>query len=499
MTWASCDSKGNTGHDEQTVNVKPLVSVTSGQTVGEGQAVTVDVVLNGNAIAYPATVKYTVTGTAALNNDHDASPGTVTFSAPGDVGKINFNTISDGVTEDVETAVITLHTPVNVALSNALVHKVVITEANIPPQATLKVAQPAAPQDIKKGHTLYQADGIARVTANANDANGDTLTFDWSATDASILAIATITANQLEFDPAALTAGSFYKVAVTVSDGSLPVAVDRLLRVKAAEAVVLLLTNDSDDDGIDDLAEGFGDDDGDGIANYLDHVATPPNAVESNSASLANSALIETDPGLHIAMGETAIAAQASGVSIGLQDVKDFGGPGGIAVTNAATEHAFVSNLINFEISGLNNEIESVNVVIPLSSAIQADTVLRKYNSTGWFDFVIDDKNVIRSSAGEEGTCPQPGSNLYVVGLKPGNLCMQLTIQDGGANDADAVRNFIVKDPGGLAIAPEEVVVADDPVTNANGRVGAISMWFMLALLISMAAILRNRRFNKVI
>jgi hypothetical protein len=111
-----------------------------------------------------------------------------------------------------------------------------------------------------------------------------------------------------------------------------------------------------------------------------------------------------------------------------------------------------------------------VNVVIPLQSAIQQGSIYRKYNSSGWFDFVEDDLNELRSSAGNEGACPQPGSNLYSEGLTPGHLCLQLTIQDGGANDAEGVRNYIVQDPGGLALAPaaEEVAVAADE----SGRVG---------------------------
>ncbi len=68
---------------------------------------------------------------------------------------------------------------------------------------------------------------------------------------------------------------------------------------------------------------------------------------------------------------------------------------------------------------------------------------------------------------------------------------MQLTIQDGGANDADGVRNFVIKDPGGLALEPESDVVAAP--SNASGRVGSVGLWFMLILSITAAAVWRLR------
>jgi hypothetical protein len=64
--------------------------------------------------------------------------------------------------------------------------------------------------------------------------------------------------------------------------------------------------------------------------------------------------------------------------------------------------------------------------------------------------------------------------------MTTGDLCLQLKIQDGGANDTNGVRNFIVKDPCGLAFAPEPELVTETP--SASGRVGALNLWFMLLL-----------------
>lgn len=496
ITWVTCDSGGNLGSDDQIVNVKPLVSVAVGQSIGEGQAVSIDVVLNGDAIAYPATVDYTFAGTAVASVDHDGAAGTVTFAAKGEVGTIGFNTTSDGLIEDDETVIITLSAPFNIALSNAITHTVTITEANVAPQVSLSVTQPAAVLDVNKGNTLYTADGLATIMANATDGNGNALTYDWNATDPALFAAAVVTNGQFDFDPSTLTVDTFYKVSVTISDGQLPVTVDRLLLIKTTEVNNWLIGDDDDDDGVDNLAEGYGDEDGDGIPNYLDNLSTPANAIENQTVDLETSILIETNPGLHIALGEIAIASGATGILIGLQDIVDHGGSGGTAVTNAATDYTFLSSLLNFEVSGLTEAIVSVDVAVLLQSAVQTDAVVRKYNSAGWFDFVVDDLNEIRTAPGDAGTCPQPGSVLYTVGLTPGHLCVQLTIQDGGANDADGVRNFIVKDPGGLALAPEpeEEVGVGESSSSSSGRLGSTSLWFMLVFMMYTVYLWRRRK-----
>ena len=86
-----------------------------------------------------------------------------------------------------------------------------------------------------------------------------------------------------------------------------------------------------------------------------------------------------------------------------------------------------------------------------------------------WLDFVEDDRNELRSAPGDNGSCPQPGSNLYRPGLNSGDLCLQLIIQDDSASDGGGLRNYIVKDPDGLAPAAEEAV--DTSAEQATGTV----------------------------
>jgi hypothetical protein len=101
-----------------------------------------------------------------------------------------------------------------------------------------------------------------------------------------------------------------------------------------------------------------------------------------------------------------------------------------------------------------------VNVVLPVPNGIPANAIYRKFESTkGWFTFEADDDNYVSSSAGTATSCPSAGSELYAKGLTQGDFCIQLTIKDGGANDADGSVNGIVDDPGGIAVDDNAPVV----------------------------------------
>ena len=92
-----------------------------------------------------------------------------------------------------------------------------------------------------------------------------------------------------------------------------------------------------------------------------------------------------------------------------------------------------------------------------------------------WRDFVVDDSNALSSAPGQDGACPPPGSHLYEAGLTVGHGCIQLTLEDGGPNDADIEVNGSIQDPGGLAVpvgvSLELVTVADQTVSAGSETV----------------------------
>ncbi|MCI2285845.1 tandem-95 repeat protein [Colwellia sp. MSW7] len=58
----------------------------------------------------------------------------------------------------------------------------------------------------------------------------------------------------------------------------------------------------------------------------------------------------------------------------------------------------------------------------------------------------------MHSTAGEQGYCPPPTSTQWTPGLTEGHWCVQLTIEDGGANDNDNLANGTIVDPGGVSV-----------------------------------------------
>ena len=78
---------------------------------------------------------------------------------------------------------------------------------------------------------------------------------------------------------------------------------------------------------------------------------------------------------------------------------------------------------------------------------------------------------------------------------------MQLTLQDGGPNDADGEVNGSYKDPSGIAEeAPVQVVIIDDRYDNRKSVGGGCSVvagssdaGLLLLMLLGLAGLLRRR------
>ena len=91
--------------------------------------------------------------------------------------------------------------------------------------------------------------------------------------------------------------------------------------------------------------------------------------------------------------------------------------------------------------------------MIPQRLPVPINAVYRKFNDvTGWVDFVSNERNSVSSTAGERGFCPPPGDAVWTEGLTEGHWCVQVTVEDGGPNDADGIANSAIVDPGGVAV-----------------------------------------------
>jgi hypothetical protein len=468
--------------DDET-SLSPLANFVVDQEVSEGAVVTVTAYLSDTAVTYPVTIPYTVSGTATSGVDHDATSGSIVINSSDTSGSFTFNALTDAVSDNGETVIFTMGTPVNARKGARNTHVVTINDVNVQPEVTVEASQGGLVT-----HQITTGGGDVTVTATVTDPNsGDAHSYDWSATNTTLKAAEVggpSTSATFVFDPSGLVNGNFYAVRLTVTDDGTPAkssSVDWLVEVAASPA---LTGTDSDNDGVADDVESFDDSDGDGIPDYLD-----PSGLASNElqmfATQPDSYIIRTEPGLTLRLGQTALAAGSDGALVTEADIAAYGGGEGQA--GSADPVDTVTNTggyFDFEISGLTKAGQSVMIVLPQLEPIPENAAYRKYDPTtgwGWRDFASDANNTIASAKGSPGNCPLPGDDVYTSGLVAGYYCVRLTIQDGGPNDLDnpgntnGLANFVIKDPAQLVSDSSPVI----PIFKSGGG-GVMNPTFLI-------------------
>jgi large repetitive protein len=245
---------------------------------------------------------------------------------------------------------------------------------------------------------------------------------------------------------------------------------------------------DTDGDGETDQAEGYGDQDGDGIPNYLDSNKLPSHQL-SQQPEDGWGYLLETEPGLRLELGDIAFYHGGTGARITWDDFLNVV-QNGFGASTDVDGSLFDAGIYSFQIAGLVNEGDSAKVVIPQRQAIGAEPVLYKLMPQGWGLFVEDELNGIQSAPGEAGICPSPIDESYTDGMQAGYWCLVLTIEDGGPNDADVQADGKVVYTGGVSRAldggnsTEEGVTGEEDAAeeSGNGGGGLLSMWALLVL-----------------
>ncbi len=294
------------------------------------------------------------------------------------------------------------------------------------------------------------------VTAAVIDPNvADSHTFDWSASDSGAFDPADFTDASYVIDPATLADG-IYDIVLDIADNGTPIATNRVhtaLRV-VGTTPMLSATADSDGDGVTDAAEGAGDADGDRVPDYLDPDNSPSTLLYSEDGYL-----LETQTGLTVRLGALAFSSDTAAwlSEAAVEEEIAFGYPDGVA---------------DFEITGVAPG-GNAEVVVPLHHPIPANAVYRKHMAGAWQDFVLGTNDALASAPGGGGACPAPGDSAYSFGLHEGDGCLQLTLQDGGPNDADGQANGTISDPSGLAVpvgVSLQVLPVNDRVASANSN-----------------------------
>ena len=235
-----------------------------------------------------------------------------------------------------------------------------------------------------------------------------------------------------------------FPISATVTDDGNPVLeTSKTVAIKLLGVTPTLdAVADSDGDGISDAAEGFGDSDDDGIPDYKDNIS------ESYLAPMAGDSnrVMQAPVGTKITLGDSAFEAGDDSIGISEDALADI-------VGSADDDYNYPGGLYDFSVTGAKAG-DSYRLVLPLASAVPENGIFRKYIDTniGWQDFVITANNSIATAFASDDACPEPGSSLYVSGLKAGDTCIELLIEDGGANDSDGAADGTVTDPSGLAV-----------------------------------------------
>ena len=342
-------------------------------------------------------------------------------------GVIFVNITSDEDAEGEETVGFTLSEPTteNSVIGSQESTELTIVEDAVPPSLSISISQGE-----NSGQFVSPDGGNVVATVEIQDPNG-THTADWSQSDNNLVPLEGSESLMFSFDPTGLTAGP-YLVSADVSDDGIPdlvYKVRRLIHITADSA-----TPDLDEDGIPD---------------EFDEVA----AKHAISLDTSESDLVAVaERGTKLAAGGAATSNSVRGVKVTESMIIDGGEDGGETPLNAEdTSFDYGSGLYDLEIQRIPVPGQTVRIVIPVGAAIPADGTLRIYTEAeSWMDFSTDENNSVASSQGTSTSCPEVGAESYSSGLNEGNFCIELMIEDGGANDADGEVNGVIDMLGGI-------------------------------------------------
>ena len=473
VTLQATDAAGNKETKDITVNIKPLILLTAPEILSlpSGSTTTAAVALSGPAIAYPATIDYTITGDAA-----NADSGTLTFNDT-DPQSVEITLIGNALND--QTAVLTLTAASNVQENNETV-TISAIEGNAAPNISLTLTQAGANiANISANNAdeipyIDATKGDVTVTINVDDFNSADI-HDLAWTNTAQALAATGTEGGFIFSPTELSGDFILSVSAIESNTieKLSAQLAAKIRIIKDELPALIVDVDSDGDGINDTDEGFKDSDGDGIVDYLDD-----NADITQLPLAADQKSLQTLDGLILSLGTVSTNAQgiaAKSAIITQQELANTVVDGSADTIDSGYLPIEGASLFNFTVSGLANAGDTAPVVYPLPNnmVINEDTEYRKYTpQAGWTSFVSDAENSIASTVKDDsGNCPAPNSDLYIDGLTAGDSCIQLTIKDGGIYDADGLENSSIEDPGVLAESFELIQWSTDTIILAATHV----------------------------
>jgi opacity protein-like surface antigen len=425
-----------------TLEVHPFVAFTAAsQQVAQQTPAKISIWLSDEAISYPVTVEFSAEGVELseekllidLQDDRRRSY------------QLSEQTINDA------TIKLTAVSSGNAVLGTPAIHQL---------QTGAMASTAALLVNIEQGglssHAVRQEAGLIRL--QAGNSHDKVLDYRWQLGE--LAAVAVVEDDVVMLDPAKLQGRYQFKLQATDNNQTLETDVV-LLVVAGCEHDHC--DSELDQSGLPETANLFTDQPG--RLPLCPKVEQDQNGrVISCASAEAGVSYLEIPAQYQLTLGQQSEASSwASGqFGVALND-------------DALPDQGYLqqSQLVDFEIRNLNNQGESVPVVIPLPQGRQINN--------HWFDFVQNSRNQLFSARkNSEGRCPLVSDVVWTPGLTAKDECVRLIIEDGGPNDADGKANGVIVDPGVLA----QVVRTDKVYNTAGGSIGWLSLAGLLALVV---------------
>ncbi len=485
INWAVTDLGNNTATASQTIEILPQASFAVDQSSVDNTSFTLRAYLNGPALSgRDVTIPFSISGSTA--NITPAS-NTITIAAGQRSASVGV-TIGDKNEGDSVTFTMDTGGLVN-AVAGAKTTLVLTLRDNTPANNQPPTIALAISQNGRLTRTVIKDSGLVTLSANASDATPTgTLNYSWDNPYPQLQPLAGLSGPVFSFDPELLAEG-IYTIGVSVSDGLASSTTDITFSIDTTTPSNVATSEDSDGDALSDAQEGVGDSDNDGIADYLDAIdvaewlqAWPAKTYAEGlrrsdsfqsdnfniswsidslaSNKVAYPLLISTDPGLHLGIGQTAFIAGLSHARIPVDDA--------VALLGEAYPSEIGSidgYVLDIEVTQLANAGDSVTLIIPQTAPLPPQDSLDFYlfAQGAWSPFTVDASNSLSSyplQSSDNGYCPRNG---YSDGLTTGHQCLQITLVDGGPNDADGQANGTIRLLGGVFTSLIETPAPEAP------------------------------------
>ena len=471
IIWSSEDALGNTSQAIQQLSILPLANLDVDFSAGEGGNHSISVTLSGDAPSYPVKIPFNLSGTATEGDDYSMNTTAALIIEQGRSASMNLTILEDNTVESDETIIISMPDVFiqcvdcdveglsNTAIGSTNSQIVTISDTNLPPTLQFLVSQNGV-----VARTIAADGGDVSIQVMVSDGNSaDTHSIDWSTSIDGLSNASTDAGGNLAFSTSGLSLGSLTLTATVTDSSNTPISVsDSVLLNIIDTRGSLSASADTDGDMVTDAQEGWGDSDNDGVLDYLDAISEPNlMKIAANSDNL-----VQTESATYLSLGALAMTQADVGLSVAEQQL-----------SNTTDEYFdFPDGLIDYRLSG-GESGHVYSLVIPTSFTIGPRDEIKNYinDTLGWQLFTEDANNNIFSATAISGACPEPGSDIYTLGLSQGSNCVQLMVEDGGPNDADGQANGTLIDPVGVASkyigTPSDsstAILNDDQIT-ANG------------------------------